>query len=166
MFSLIGFHVFPLRVSCFPSWGFMFSLSRHLSKIPHAAFDIKSKWPETSKRCLVLDNYQRFHMPQNEIEFKRARKTVSDVLYYLSSLLVHPSSYGEGRLLLWAWIGSRPAGDQPASAGPRETLPQQTQRRPLTAPHTQLYTFSDWGLLCQHSHASNRHKTYRKLSTI
>ena len=58
MFSLMGFHVFPLRVSCFPSWGFMFSLSRHLSKIPHAAFDIKSKWPETSKRCLVLDNYQ------------------------------------------------------------------------------------------------------------
>ena len=27
MFSLAGFHVFPLfRVSCFPSWGFMFSL--------------------------------------------------------------------------------------------------------------------------------------------
>ena len=33
MFSLVGFHVFPflsirhIRVSCFPTWGFMFSLS-------------------------------------------------------------------------------------------------------------------------------------------
>jgi hypothetical protein len=33
------------------------SCTRQLSKIPHAAFEMNSKWPETSKRCLVLPQF-------------------------------------------------------------------------------------------------------------
>ena len=45
MFSLEGFHVFPLKT---------------IKRFPHAAFDIKPKWPATSKQChLFLFEWQR-----------------------------------------------------------------------------------------------------------
>jgi hypothetical protein len=51
MFSLVGFHVFPLRVSCFPSWGFMFSRS---------GFHV---FPRGVSCSPFQDTYPRFHMP-------------------------------------------------------------------------------------------------------
>ena len=42
----LGFHVFPRGVSCFPFLDIV-------KRLPHAAFDTRSKWPATSKRCLM-----------------------------------------------------------------------------------------------------------------
>ena len=42
--SAFGFHVFPRRVSCFP-------FLKTSYKVPHATFDVRSKWPATRKPC-------------------------------------------------------------------------------------------------------------------
>jgi hypothetical protein len=68
MFSLVGFHVFPLRVSCFPSWGFMFSRS---------GFHV---FPRGVSCSPFQDTYPRFHMP-HLIKNQSGQKPVSDVLY-------------------------------------------------------------------------------------
>jgi hypothetical protein len=124
------------------------------------------------------DNCKRFHMPHS-IRNRSGQKPVSDVLQYPCSLWFTPVRVGREdvclnsapamvlqqrrrtfvktkvRTKLPHRMRGRPAGDQPARAGPRETLPQQTQRRPLTAPHSHLFQF--WVMFVIKPESSRRH---------
>ena len=74
MFSLVGFHVFPLRVSCFPSWGFMFSLS---------GFHV---FPRGVSCSPCQDTYQRFHCTVNSRRrCERYKTNITQPAYAMSA---------------------------------------------------------------------------------
>jgi hypothetical protein len=74
MFSLVGFHVFPIRVSCFPSWGFMFSLS---------GFHV---FPRGVSCFPCQDTYQRFHCIVNsQRRYERYKTNITPPAYAMSA---------------------------------------------------------------------------------
>ena len=76
MFSLVGFHVFPLRVSCFPSWGFMFSLSLVLAEppLPDSLLHGAARQGSHRQRLMangLVTNIEGRYLPCAPLHFKR-----------------------------------------------------------------------------------------------